>query len=290
MAAISASMVKELRERTGLGMMECKKALKEADGNIETAVDELRKKSGIKADGKSGRVAAEGVVAVKLASDNTLGALIEVNSETDFSARHASFLGFVENVVNAAFDQKQDDVAALMEGELEQARQALVQKIGENITVRRIQIMQSESGKIGGYVHSNNRIGVLTHLTGGEAELARDVAMHVAASNPQANKPSDMPADVVAREEAIIKAQPDMAGKPDAIIEKMMGGRIQKFLKENSLTEQSFVKDPDLTVGQLAKNAGADIEGFVRFEVGEGIEVEKVDFADEVAAQVKASQ
>ncbi len=288
MAAISASLVKELRERTGLGMLECKKALAAADGDVEKAIDDLRKASGLKASKKAGRTAVEGVVAVKVASDNSYGVLVEVNSETDFVARDASFLGFVENVVNTAFETKQNDVAVLMEGSLEEARQALVQKIGENINVRRISIL--ESGNVGAYVHSNNRIGVLTQLTGGDSELARDIAMHVAASNPQANKPEDMPEDMLVREKDIIRAQPDMEGKPEAIIEKMMGGRIKKFLQENSLTEQAFVKDPEITVGELAKKAGADIVGFVRFEVGEGIEVEKVDFAAEVAAQVKASQ
>ncbi|MGD8176964.1 translation elongation factor Ts [Marinimicrobium sp. ARAG 43.8] len=287
MAAISASMVKELRDRTGLGMMECKKALNEADGDVELAIENLRKASGLKAAKKAGRTAADGVVSVKVADDNAYGVAVEVNSETDFVARDQGFLAFVEKVVQKAFDAKQTDVAALMDGELEGEREALVQKIGENISVRRVAIL--EGGVIDGYVHSNNRIAVLTQLEGGDAELARDVAMHVAAVNPQVINPDDMPAELVEKEKEIIKAQPDMEGKPDEIVEKMMVGRINKFLKEGSLVEQPFVKNPEVKVGKLAKDAGASIQSFVRFEVGDGIEKETVDFAEEVAAQVKAS-
>lgn len=290
MAAISASMVKELRERTGLGMMECKKALVEAEGSIDLAIDNLRKASGLKAAKKADRTAADGVVSARLADDGSYGVLVEVNSETDFVARDDSFLAFVKTVTDRAFADKQTDVAALMRGELEGQREALVQKIGENIGVRRCVALTAEDGVVGGYVHSNNRIGVLVKLKGGNSELARDIAMHVAAVNPQVVNPDDMPADVVAKEEDVIKAQPDMAGKPDNIIEKMMAGRIKKFLKENSLTEQPFVKNPDLSVGQLAKDAGAEVISFARFEVGEGIEKESVDFAAEVAAQVSASK
>jgi len=284
MAAVTASMVKELRERTSLGMMECKKALKAADGDIEAAIEELRKSSGMKAAKKAGRTAAEGIVAIKVADDNSYGILVEVNSETDFAARDENLLGFVSTVVNAAFDAKQTDVAALMAGELETVREALVQKIGENISVRRVEII--EGAMVAGYVHSNNRIAVLTELTAGDAELATDVSMHIAAVNPQVVNPADMPADVVAKEEDIIKAQPDMAGKPESIVEKMMGGRIKKFLKENSLVEQAFIKNPEQSIGQLVKAAGADVVSFTRFEVGEGIEIEEIDFAAEVAAQL----
>ncbi|WP_347331956.1 translation elongation factor Ts [Marinimicrobium locisalis] len=287
MAAISASMVKELRERTGLGMMECKKALKEADGDVDVAIENLRKASGLKAAKKAGRTAADGIVSVKVSDDNSYGVIIEVNSETDFVARDAGFMAFVEKVLDKAFADKQTDVAALMDGELENEREALVQKIGENISVRRVAVV--EGGVIDGYVHSNNRIAVITQLEGGEAELARDVAMHVAAVNPQVINPDDMPEEIVAKEKEIIKAQPDMEGKPAEIVEKMMMGRINKFLKEGSLVEQPFVKDPEVKVGKLLSNASAAIQSFVRFEVGEGIEKEEVDFADEVAAQVKAS-
>jgi elongation factor Ts len=288
MAAVSASLVKELRERTGLGMMECKKALTEAEGNIDLAIENLRKASGLKADKKAGRTAAEGVVAVKVADDNSYGVVVEVNSETDFAARDANFVAFAGKVVEAAFTAKSDDVAALMAAGLEDERQALVQKIGENIGVRRAAVV--EGGVVGAYVHSNNRIAVLVQLEGGSEEVAKDVAMHVAAVNPRVINTSDMPEDELNKEKEIIKAQPDMAGKPDNIVEKMMVGRVNKFLKENSLTEQPFVKNPDVTVGQLVKDAGAAIVNFVRLEVGEGIEKEEADFAAEVAAQVEASK
>ncbi len=286
MAAISASMVKELRERTGLGMMECKKALTEAGGDIDAAIEELRKNSGMKAAKKAGRTAAEGVVAIKVADDGSYGLAVEVNSETDFAARDENFLSFVGQVADRAFAGKQTDVAALMDSELDTSREALVQKIGENIGVRRIEILSSDDGVVGSYVHSNNRIGVLVSLRGGDAELAKDVAMHVAAVNPQVVRSDDMPADVVEAEKNIIKAQPDMEGKPEEIVEKMMVGRIKKFLKENSLLDQPFVKNPELSVGQLAKDGSAEVVSFVRYEVGEGIEKDDVDFAAEVAAQL----
>jgi elongation factor Ts len=283
--AVSASLVKELRERTGLGMMECKKALQEVDGDINAAIENLRKASGLKAEKKAGRTAADGVVAVKVADDNSYAVVVEVNTETDFAARDEGFLAFVNTATEKAFAEKANDVETLA---LEDERQALVQKIGENIGIRRVQTV--EGGVVGAYVHANNRIAVITQLQGGDNETAKDISMHVAAVNPQVVKPEDMPAEVVAKEEEIIKAQPDMEGKPAEIVEKMMGGRIKKFLKENSLTEQPFVKNPDVTVGKLAKDAGAEITAFVRFEVGEGIEVEEADFAAEVAAQVAASK
>ena len=283
MAAITAALVKELRERTGLGMMECKRALVAAEGNIETAIEELRKSGQAKAAKKAGRTAAEGIVAVKVADDASFGVLVEVNSETDFVARDENFIGYVQKVVDTAFDRKEANVEALMAGELEEARGALVQKIGENVSVRRVEIV--EGGIIGSYVHGNKRIAVLTKLEGGDVELARDIAMHVAAVNPQVVNKEDMPAELVEKEKEIIKAQPDMAGKPENIIDKMIGGRINKFLAENSLVEQPFVKDPETKVGALAKKAGATVTSFVRYEVGEGIEKEEVDFAAEVRAQ-----
>ena len=283
MAAITAAMVKELRERTGLGMMECKKALVAVDGDIEKAIEEMRKSGQAKAAKKAGRTAAEGVVVTKIAEDNSFGVLVEVNSETDFVARDENFLGYVEKVVAAAFDRKEADVAKLMAGELEEGRLALVQKIGENINVRRIHIV--EGGVVSGYVHGNKRIAVLVSQEGGDAELARDVAMHVAAVNPQVVSKEDMPAELVEKEKEIFKAQAEQSGKPAEIIEKMIGGRINKFLAENSLLEQPFVKDPEVKVGALAKKAGATISSFIRFEVGEGIEKEEVDFAAEVRAQ-----
>lgn len=284
---MSAALVKELRERTGLGLLECKKALAAVGGDVELAIEELRKSSGMKAAKKAGRTAADGVVATRVADDCSFGVLVEVNSETDFVARDENFLGFVRKVVDAAFNGKQTDVATLMAGELESDREALVQKIGENIGVRRIVLVDADAGVVGSYVHSNNRIAVLVKLKGGDQDLAKDVAMHVAAVNPQVVSAADMPAELVAKEKEIFMAQAQDSGKPAEIIEKMIGGRIKKFLAENSLNEQAFVKDPDITVGKLVASAGAEVISFVRFEVGEGIEVEKVDFAQEVAAQLK---
>jgi elongation factor Ts len=279
--------IKELRERTGLGLVDCKRALKEADGNIEQAIEDLRKSSGMKAAKKAGRTAADGVVLCKVADDGSYGVIAEINSETDFVARDESFLAFADKVLCTAFADKQVDVAVLMEGDLEATREALVQKIGENIGVRRLEIVSSEDGVVGSYVHSNNRIAVLTLLQGGDQGLAKDVAMHVAAVNPQVVKPTDMAQEVVDQERDIYTAQAQESGKPAEIIEKMIAGRIRKFMSENSLLEQAFVKDPDTTVGKLVKSAGADVSSFIRFEVGEGIKVEEVDFAAEVAAQLK---
>ncbi|WP_438951843.1 translation elongation factor Ts [Porticoccus sp.] len=287
MSAISASLVKELRERTGLGMMECKKALVEANGDIEKAIDDLRKSSGLKAAKKAGRTAAEGVVAIKVADDNSYGVLVEVNSETDFVARDDNFLSFVNSVVEKAFAGMQTDVAVLA-GDVEEARQSLVQKIGENISVRRV-VLQ-DAPVVGSYVHNNNRIGVLVSLAGGDVDLAKDIAMHVAAVNPQVVNPEDMPEELLAKEREIFSVQARESGKPEEIIEKMIEGRINKFLAESSLVAQPFVKDPDVKVGKLLKDAGAEILSFTRFEVGEGIEREEVDFAAEVAAQVGSAK
>jgi len=285
MAAITASMVKELRERTSLGMMDCKKALVASEGNIEQAIEDLRKSSGLKAAKKAGRTAAEGVVLAKVADDNSFGVLVEVNSKTDFAARDEGFLAFAAKVTDAAFAAKQDDMAVLMQGELSDAREALVQKIGENITPRRIVMLAGTN--VGAYVHSNNKIATLISLTDGDSELAKDISMHVTATNPRVISRDDMTSEEVDKEKDIIKAQPDMAGKPDAIVDKMMMGRINKFLAENSLTEQPFVKNPDQKISDLLSSANASITAFHRIEVGEGIEVEVVDFAAEVAQQLK---
>ena len=285
MAAISASMVKELRERTGLGMMECKKALVEADGDLELAIENLRKSSGMKAAKKAGRVAADGVA--RVAVNGGQGTLLEVNSETDFVARDDNFSAFADKVIAKAASTESTDVASLMEGELEDARSALVQKIGENITVRRV--AKINASVVGAYVHSNEKIGVLIGLDGGSEELAKDIAMHVAAVNPMVVNPDDVDPAVIEKEKEIFSAQAENSGKPAEIIEKMIGGRIRKFLAEISLVEQPFVKNPDQTVGQLAKAAGATVTGMVRFEVGEGIEKEEVDFAEEVMAQARGS-
>jgi elongation factor Ts len=283
---MSAALVKELRERTGLGLLECKKALAAAGGDVEVAIEELRKSSGMKAAKKAGRTAADGVVAIRIAVDGKSGVIGEVNSETDFVARDENFAGFVAQVMDKAVGLQTDDVAAVAGDDIEDARQALVQKIGENISVRRIGVVSATDGVVGGYVHGNNRIAVLVELAGGDEELAKDVAMHVAAVNPAVVSPADMPEELLRKEREIYAAQAADSGKPPEIVEKMIEGRVRKYLSENSLTEQAFVKDPDTTVGKLVKAAGATIAGFTRFEVGEGIEVEKVDFAAEVAAQL----
>jgi len=289
MAAISASLVKELRERTGLGMMECKKALTEADGDIERAIEDLRKNSGLKAAKKAGRTAAEGAVVTRVADDGRCGVMLEVNSETDFVARDDNFKAFAEKVVAKVFETRSEDVAALMDGELETAREQLVQKIGENISVRRAVVVEAPvDGVVGAYVHSG-RIGVLTQLKGGNADAAKDVAMHVAAINPLVARPEDMPQEQLDKEKAIILAQPDMAGKPEQIAEKMVQGRLKKYLAEVSLTEQPFVKDPNTSVADYVKSHGGEVVGFTRFEVGEGIEKEEVDFAKEVMEQARRS-
>ena len=285
MAAISASMVKELRDRTGLGMMECKKALAAADGDIDAAIEEMRKNSGMKAAKKAGRTAAEGVVTAKVADDGSYGLVLEVNSETDFAARDENLLNFVGQVADKAFADKQTDITALMDGELSTTREALVQKIGENIQVRRAVVREAE-GVVGSYSHGG-KIGVLAALTGGNEELGKDVAMHVAATNPLVVNSDEVSAELLEKEKEIFTAQAKDSGKPEAIIEKMVTGRIKKYLAEVSLVEQDFVKNPETKVGKLASDGGAKIESFVRFEVGEGIEKEVVDFAAEVRAQVE---
>lgn len=289
MAKITAGMVKELRERTGLGMMDCKKALTEAGGDMEKAIEDMRKASGLKAAKKAGRVAAEGLVLARIAEDGNYGVLVEVNSETDFVSRDDNFIAFAERCLDQAFANKEADVAALLDGGLEDVRQSLVQKIGENINLRRVDRVSfdnADTGIIESYVHGNNQIGVLVALRGGDESLARDVAMHVAAVNPLVVRKEDVPEDVLAKETEIYSAQARESGKPEEIIEKMVSGRLRKFVAEISLLEQPFVKDPDTKISDLLKQAGADIVTFVRFEVGEGIDKVDDDFAAEVAAQL----
>ncbi len=288
MANITASMVKELRERTGLGMMDCKKALAEAGGDMDKAIEDLRKASGLKAAKKASRVAAEGVVMTRIAEEGNYGVMVEVNSETDFVARDDNFLQFAEQTVDAAFTNKEADVPAILDNGLEDARQALVQKIGENINLRRVSRVELEGGTAGvveSYIH-NNKIGVLIALQGGNETLARDVAMHVAAVNPMVVRAEDIPEDVLAKEADIYAAQAKESGKPEEIVNKMIEGRLRKYKEEVSLLDQAFVKDPDTKVGALLKDADADVISYVRFEVGEGIEKEEEDFAAEVAAQL----
>lgn len=284
MTAISASMVKELRDRTGLGMMECRKALQEANGDIELAIEELRKSSGMKAAKKAGRVAAEGSVEVRVSDDDKYAVVVEVNSETDFVARDAGFQAFVGQVADKALALRTTDVAAIAEGDIESAREGLVQKIGENIGLRRVSSIEGDV--LGAYVHNGSRIAAVVALKGANAEVARDVAMHVAGLNPQFPTPASVPAEVIAKEKDILIAQAQDSGKPAEIIEKMIAGRIQKYLAEISLSEQAFVKDPDVTVAKYVANAGGEIVSFIRLEVGEGIEREVKDFAQEVAEQL----
>ena len=291
MTSITASMVKELRERTGLGMMDCKKALSDADGDMEKAIEDLRKASGLKAAKKASRVAAEGVVMTKISEDGNRGVIVEVNSETDFVARDENFLGFAKKALESAFEEDEASVEELLDKGLEVSRQALVQKIGENINLRRLERLNFENanqGIVESYVHNNGKIGVLISLQGGDEALARDIAMHVAAVNPMVVRPEDVPEDILAKESEIYSAQARDSGKPEEIVEKMISGRLRKFVAEVSLLEQQFVKDPETTIRELLKEVGADIVQFVRYEVGEGIEKAEDDFAAEVAAQLSS--
>ncbi|MEW3742760.1 translation elongation factor Ts [Pseudomonas aeruginosa] len=288
MAEITAAMVKELRERTGLGMMECKKALTAAGGDIEKAIDDMRAAGAIKAAKKAGNIAAEGSIAVKIAADNKAAVIIEVNSQTDFLALQDDFKGFVAESLEKAFNEKLTDAAPLVEAR-EEARLALVAKTGENVNIRRL--TRVEGDVVGAYLHGHC-IGVVVNLKGGNPELAKDIAMHVAASNPQFLSASEVSEEAIAKEKEIFLAlnADKIAGKPENIVENMVKGRISKFLAEASLVEQPFVKNPEVKVGDLAKQAGAEIVSFVRYEVGEGIEKAEVDFAAEVAAQVAATK
>ncbi len=286
--AITAALVKELRERTGLGMMDCKKALQETDGDLEKAIEELRKKSALKAAKKAGRTTADGLLGLKVAEDGTRGAIVEINIETDFAAKNEKFIAFVDKVLNLVFDSPDGDVQKILDAGLDAERETLVQEIGENISVRRAQIVESPAGGISSYLHSDNRKGALVQLSANAGDLGRDIAMHVTAINPLVVNSSDVPADVLAKEREIYTTQAQDSGKPPEIVEKMVEGRVKKYLAEVSLVDQPFVKDPNQKVGALAKAANVDVLSFVRFEVGEGIEVEEADFAAEVAAQLNS--
>jgi elongation factor Ts len=282
-------MVKELRERTGAGMMECKKALVETDGDLEGAVESLRKSGLAQADKKAGRVAAEGKIALAVTEDGREAVMVEINCETDFVAKDDSFVAFTEAVAQNALTANPADVDALMQTDIggatvEETRQTLVSKIGENIQVRRF-VRASSDGSLGAYVHGG-RIGVLVDLSGGDLELARDLAMHVAAMNPEFVSADDVPADVMAREKDILIAQAEGSGKPPEIVEKMVQGRLRKHLSGITLLGQPFVKDGDVTVEKLLQQHGASVNGFHRLAVGEGIEKKQENFADEVMQQV----
>lgn len=291
---ISASQVKELRERTGLGMMECKQALTEASGNMEQAEEILRKKAGAKVEKKASRTAAEGVIGLSIGADRKIASIAEVNCETDFVAKGDNFSAFANmtaEVVAARNPENVDALYALPAGSdgvtVAQAREALVMKQGENIGVRRFVRYATSKGHIGAYVHSTRKIGVLVEVEGGDEALARDLAMHVAASRPEYLSRDQVPATALEKERAIYTEQAAASGKPKEIVEKMVLGRINKYVNEITLLGQPFVKDPDTTVEKLLKSAGAKVTRFVRFEVGEGIEKSKGDFAAEVMAQVK---
>ena len=288
MAGITAGMVKELREATGLGMMECKKALEESGGDMKAAGDLLRIKSGAKASKAAERIAAEGVVSAWIASDAKLGALLEVNCETDFVAKNEDFRAFAAKLAQCIAEENPADVAALADLSLdgstvESIRQALVQKIGENISLRRFVRFATDAGRLASYLHGT-RIGVLVQYAGGDGQLGKDVAMHIAASKPVAVSKDNVPADLLAKEREIYAAQAAESGKPANIIEKMVEGRIVKYLAEVTLHGQPFVKDPDTTVEKLLASKGARVERFALFVVGEGIEKKTGDFAEEVRA------
>jgi len=285
MTNISASQVKELREKTGLGLMDCKKALEEANGDLDLAVEELRKTSGLKASKKSSRSAADGLIGIKSLEGKSF--MVEINCETDFVARDDSFNSFMLEVLEMVSSNRDKSLEELLEAGIEDKREKLVQKLGENIVVRRITASEDSADSSGVYLHSNNKIGTIISLKGGTEEIAKDIAMHAAATDPMAISPSDISQDVIEKEREIYKAQSEESGKPADIVEKMIEGKIRKFLSEVSLTEQDFVKDPSIKINDLLKNNNASIIGFRRFEVGEGIEVEKVDFASEVMSQIE---
>jgi elongation factor Ts len=292
--AISAALVKELRERSGAGMMECKKALVECDGDIDAAIEHMRKTGLAKADKKAGRTAAEGLIVFKASDDGKNAAMVEVNCETDFVAKGDDFIDFANNVAQTVLDQQPADIDALLAAPLgggdsvADTTKALIAKIGENMAVRRFVTRSTDDGVLSCYLHGG-RIGVLVELKGGDETLAKDIAMHVAASKPTCVSEEQVPAELIEKEKEIFSAQAAESGKPAEIIEKMVTGRINKFLKEVTLLGQPFVKNPDQTVEQLLKDAGATVVGFDRMEVGEGIEKKVENFADEVMAQVQGS-
>ena len=291
---ITAEAVKALRERTGAGMMECKKALVETHGDLDAAAELMRKAGLAKADKKAGRVAAEGAIVVERAADDRSAVIAEVNSETDFVARQDDFQGFAAAVARTALAAGSDSLEAVLAlpledgATVEETRRGMVARIGENISVRRVARLSAPT-RVGTYVHGG-RIGVVVGLEGGDEAVAHDLAMHIAASNPQYATPDQVPAEQVEKEREILSAQAAQEGKPADIVAKMVEGRIRKYLAEICLVGQPFVKDPDTTVEKLLKAAGAKVTGFVRFEVGEGVEKKQENFADEVAAQVKAAQ
>ena len=288
--AITATLVKELRERTGAGMMDCKKALVETNADLEAAIDLMRASGAAKAAKKAGRVASEGLVNVTISDDNKQAAILEVNSETDFVTKGSAFIDFVEALGVLALKNKPESVESFLgqtldSGEtVDEARENIIAKIGENISVRRVQIISTDTGILGAYKHGD-RIAVLTVLASQDSALAKDVAMHIAASRPECVSEDQLSDDLLEREKAIFIEQARESGKPDNIIEKMIVGRMKKFVNEVTLYGQSFVKDPDVTVGDLVKSHNSEVESFIRYEVGEGIEKKEDNFVEEVMAQ-----
>ncbi len=293
--SITATQVRELRERTGAGMMECKKALVDSNGDIEAAIEAMRKAGATKADKKAGRIAAEGAIVIKLSGDAKSAIIVETNCETDFVGRDENFLKFANTLAQQALDANETNIEAIgslpiakdSDVTVEQSRQALVAKIGENIQIRRVKILTSDV-PMTEYLHGS-KIGVLVKLDIDNTELGKDIAMHIAASRPDAISPDEIPAELVAKEREIFVAQAAESGKPAEIIAKMVEGRIAKFLNEVSLLGQPFVKDPSISVGELANKAKAKVLAFERFEVGEGIEKREDNFAAEVMAQVQGN-
>jgi len=290
--AITAALVKELRERTGAGMMDCKKALVETNADLEAAIDLMRASGAAKAAKKAGRVASEGLVNVTISDDNKQAAILEVNSETDFVTKGSAFIDFVEALGSLALKNKPESVESFLSQKLDfgetvdEAREGIIAKIGENISVRRVQIISTDTGILGAYKHGD-RIAVLTVLASQDSALAKDVAMHIAASRPECVSENQLSDDILEREKAIFIEQARESGKPDNIIEKMIVGRMKKFVNEVTLYGQSFVKDPDITVGDLVKSNNSEVESFVRYEVGEGIEKKEDNFVEEVMAQAQ---
>ncbi|MDA9112874.1 translation elongation factor Ts, partial [Gammaproteobacteria bacterium] len=283
---IKAAQVKELRDMSGVAMMECKRALVDCEGNIDKALDLLRSNSSLKAEKKASRVAADG--SIKIISTESYATIIEINSETDFAAKDAGFIAFTDAVASFISNNKVDDISSFASSEIEEKRLALIQTIGENIQLRRMQTIDFDNSmSVGSYLHSDGKLASLVVINSLDQDLAKDIAMHVAASNPLCKSPEDIDSDVLEREKTIFEVQARESGKEEAIMEKMVEGKIRKFLAEVSLTSQSFIKDPDITVGKLLSEKNADIIGYVRFKVGEGIEVESKSFADEVAEQLK---
>ena len=283
---IKASQVKELRDMTGVAMMDCKKALVECEGDIEKALDLLRSNSALKAEKKSSRVAADGILVASVNED--YATLVELNSETDFAAKDANFLSFGEKVKEYVSKNKIFDTSTLEESSLEDDRKTLVQTIGENIQIRRVVTLEYDSSMdIGVYIHSDTKLGSLVVVKDGSNEIAKDIAMHVSAFNPLCLSQDDIDQDVLEREKAIYQNQAQDSGKPQEIMDKMVEGKIKRFLSEVSLISQNFVKDPDITVQEYLEKDGATIVSFARLKVGEGIEVETKDFAEEVAEQLK---